>query len=133
MGKLLPQVLDGLTTSTGARFELVVLENSLFGPTVTTAGLLPGAAIEKALRGRREFDLALFPAEAVSDDLVFVDDVKVQALARRLPMPVRLSYDFADALTLLSPSRNRGSRSPDAVVAVRTERPGVRASPGDES
>lgn len=133
MGKLLPQVLEGLTTSTGAHFELLALENSLFGPTVTTAGLLPGAAIEQALRGRPEFDLALFPAEAVSDDLVFVDDVNVQALADRLPMPVRLSYDFADALTLLAPSRQRGSRSPEAVVAVRTDRPGVRASPGDAS
>ncbi|HEX4600604.1 MAG TPA: DUF512 domain-containing protein [Gemmatimonadales bacterium] len=98
MGRLLPQVLDALTTTTGAHFELIVVANTLFGPSVTTAGLLPGAAIEAALVERRDLDLALLPAEAVNDDLVFIDDHAADALARRVPMPLRLSYDFADAL-----------------------------------
>jgi len=75
-----------------------VVENTLFGSSVTTAGLLPGAAIERALVDRRDLDFVLLPAEAVNDDLVFVDDVEAHALAERLPMPVRLSYDFVDAL-----------------------------------
>jgi NifB/MoaA-like Fe-S oxidoreductase len=91
-------VLDGLATATGARFELVAVENTLFGASVTTAGLLPAAAIERALAARRDLDLALLPAEAVNDDLLFMDDVAAPALAERLPMPIRLSYDFADAL-----------------------------------
>jgi putative radical SAM enzyme (TIGR03279 family) len=98
MAPLLPQVLDDVSATTGASFELVVVENALFGPSVTTAGLLPGAAIEAALRERRDLDLALLPAEAVNDDLLFVDDVAAHTLADRVPMPVRLSYDFADAL-----------------------------------
>ncbi len=98
MGPLMPQVLDQLATATGARFELVVVENTLFGTSVTSAGLLPAAAIERALAGRRDLDFALLPAEAVNDDLRFMDDVAAAALAERLPMPIRLSSDFADVL-----------------------------------
>jgi putative radical SAM enzyme (TIGR03279 family) len=98
MGRLMPQVLDGLGAATGGRFELVTVENTLFGPSVTTAGLLPAAAIEAALRARPDLDFVLLPAEAVNDDLRFIDDVDVHDLADRLPSPVRLSYDFVDAL-----------------------------------
>src|SRR5439155_751102 len=69
MGPLMPQVLADVAAVTGGRFELVVVENALFGRSVTTAGLLPAAAIEKALRERRDLDLSLVPAEAVNDDL----------------------------------------------------------------
>jgi len=98
MGRLMPQVLDGLGAATGGRFELVIVENTLFGPSVTTAGLLPAAAIEAAVRARPDLDLVLLPAEAVNDDLRFIDDVDVHDLVARLPSPVRLSYDFVDVL-----------------------------------
>ncbi len=98
MGPLLPAVLEDLTAATSARFELVVIENTLFGPTVTTAGLLPAAAIERALAGRRDLDFVLLPAEATNDDLLFMDDVSADDLAVRLPVPMHLSYDFADVL-----------------------------------
>src|SRR2546425_1228644 len=99
MGLLMPQVLTDVAATTGGRFELVVVENTLFGPSVTTAGLLPGAAIARALTDRRDLAFVLLPAEAVNDDLVFVDDVRADDLAARVPMPVHLSYDFADVLT----------------------------------
>jgi len=98
MGALMPQVVTGLAVATGARFEILALENTLFGPSVTTAGLLPGGALLAALRERRDLDLVLLPAESVNDDLVFMDDVDAHALAAQLPMPIKLSYDFADAL-----------------------------------
>ena len=99
MGRLMPQVLHELGTATGGRFEIVLVENTLFGPSVTTAGLLPAAAIEAALRARADLDLVLLPAEAVNDDLVFIDDVRADDLAGRVGVPVRLSYDFVDVLT----------------------------------
>ena len=99
MGPLMPHVLVEVAATTGGRFELVVVENTLFGPSVTTAGLLPGAAVEGALAQRRDLDFVLLPAEAVNDDLVFVDDVSADDLAGRAPMPVHLSYDFVDVLT----------------------------------
>ena len=99
MGPLMPQVLADLAAATGARFEVLALENTLFGSSVTTAGLLPATAIRAALAPRADLDLALVPAEAVNDDLLFMDAVAAYDLAAGLPMPVRLSYDFADVLS----------------------------------
>jgi putative radical SAM enzyme (TIGR03279 family) len=98
MGPLMPQVVADLAAATGAQFEILPLENSLFGKTVTTAGLLPGKAVLEALRDRRDLDLALLPAESVNDNLLFMDDIEAHDLAAQLPMPIKLSYDFADAL-----------------------------------
>ena len=98
MGPLMPQVAADLSAATGAHFEILPLENTLYGPSVTTAGLLPGNAVLAALRDRTDLDFALLPAESVNDDLLFMDDLEAHDLAAQLPMPVRLSYDFADAL-----------------------------------
>jgi len=99
MGPLMPQIVPDLERTTGAHFEVLALENTLFGPSVTTAGLLPGKAIRAALEDRRDLDLALLPAESVNDDLLFMDDLEAHDLASNLPMPIRLSYDFVDSLT----------------------------------
>src|SRR2546423_12077981 len=99
MDPLMPRVLADVAATTDGGFDLVVVENSLFGSSVTTAGLLPGAAIERALCDRRDLDFVLLPAEAVNDDLVFVDDVSAGELAERVPCPLHLSYSFADVLT----------------------------------
>jgi len=99
MAPLMPQVLEPLSAATGARFEIVALENSLYGSSVTTAGLLPGHAFRRALQHRADLDLALLPAEAVNDDLLFMDDLSADDIAAGVPMPIRLSYDFVDVLT----------------------------------
>ncbi len=98
MGRLLPDVLGPLTQATGARFELLALENSLFGPRVTTAGLLPGRAMLEALGPLEGFDLALIPGESLNDRELFIDDLSLERLASALPMPVRPSRTFVDAL-----------------------------------
>jgi putative radical SAM enzyme (TIGR03279 family) len=98
MARLMPGVLAPLAAATGAIVELIPVENTLFGPRVTTAGLVPGAAIARALAGRSDLDLALVPGEAVNEDGWFIDDFSVEALAAGVPVPVRLSRDFADAL-----------------------------------
>jgi putative radical SAM enzyme (TIGR03279 family) len=98
MGPLLPQIVPDLERTTGARFEILALANTLFGSSVTSAGLLPGSGILAALKDRRDLDLALLPAESVNDDLLFMDDLEAHDLAAQLPMPIKLSYDFADAL-----------------------------------
>jgi len=98
MGELMPTVIASLERATGGRFECVAVENSYFGPTVTTAGLLPGGALTAALASRRDYDLALLPAEAVNEDGIFVDDTSLASLVAASPVPVRLSYHFTDAL-----------------------------------
>jgi len=99
MAPLMPQVIETLASETGAVFEVLALKNQLFGTSVTTAGLLPGAAFRDVLRDRRDLDLALLPAEAVNDDLRFMDDLDAHALAAQVPMEIRLSHDFADVLS----------------------------------
>jgi putative radical SAM enzyme (TIGR03279 family) len=98
MGKLMPMIFPKLEEATGATFELAVLENSFYGPSVTCAGLLPGEAFMQALKDRRDVDLALLPAESVNEDGLFVDDVLLSSLEATAPMPVALSYHFTDAL-----------------------------------
>jgi NifB/MoaA-like Fe-S oxidoreductase len=98
MAPLMPELLDQLTAATGATFVLIPMENSLFGPTTTTAGLLVGADIRRALAGRHDLDLALIPAETINDDGLFLDDESFVAVRESLPMPVYPSYDFIDAL-----------------------------------
>lgn len=98
MGRLMPAVLPTLAAATGARYELVVVENTLFGASVTSAGLLPGRDLLRALAGRDQFDLALLPAESVNDRGRFLDDVTAEELVRSAPTEVRFSYEFSDAL-----------------------------------
>jgi putative radical SAM enzyme (TIGR03279 family) len=100
MAPLMPALLAQLREQTGAAFELIPMVNSLFGPTVTTAGLLVGADIRRALAGRDDLDMALIPAETINDAGVFLDDESFVALREELPMPVYPSYDFVDALAL---------------------------------
>lgn len=95
---IMPELLAQLTEATGASFEMIETENSLFGPTVTTAGLLVGADIRRALDGRADLDLALIPAETINQDGIFLDDESFVAVRESLPMPVYPSYDFIDVL-----------------------------------
>jgi putative radical SAM enzyme (TIGR03279 family) len=98
MAPLMPELLDKLHDVTGANFEIIVAENSLFGPTTTTAGLLVGADITRVLQDRHDLDIALIPAETINDNGVFLDDASFVAVREALPMPVYPSYDFIDVL-----------------------------------
>ncbi len=100
MANLMPPLLEQITGVTGAAFELIVAENSLFGPTTTTAGLLVGADIRRALDGRMDLDMALIPAECINDNGVFLDDEAFITLREQFAMPVYPSYDFIDVLAL---------------------------------
>jgi putative radical SAM enzyme (TIGR03279 family) len=100
MAPLLPQVLADIAEASGASVELIAVENTLFGPSVTTAGLLPGRAIQAAIAGRHDLDLILVPGEAVNDDGLFMDDFAFRELVAGQKAEVRLSKRFSDALPL---------------------------------
>ncbi|MEP7345073.1 MAG: DUF512 domain-containing protein [Gemmatimonadaceae bacterium] len=107
MSALLPAMLDDLHQKTGAHFELIVVTNSLFGPTVTTAGLLTGQDIRQALDGRVDLDAALIPAETINEEGVFLDDVRFEEMRKLLPVPTFASYDFVDTLPQLDTLTHR--------------------------
>jgi len=98
MAPLMRPLLERLSDASGAEFELIVAQNSLFGPTITTAGLLVGKDILAALGGRHDLDIALIPAETINEDGVFLDDYSLAIVRESLPMPVFPSYDFIDVL-----------------------------------
>ncbi len=98
MGRLMPQVMAPLEEASGARLELIVVSNGLFGPRVTTAGLLPGQSIAEALAARNDLDLILLPGESLNDDFLFIDNMSADELAAAVPVPLRFSKDFSDAL-----------------------------------
>ena len=113
MAPLMPELLAQLAGATGARFDLIAAENSLFGPTTTTAGLLVGADIRRVLGDRTDLDLALIPAETINEDGLFLDDGRFIEVREELPMPVYPSYDFID---VLSPERQHAVRVSEIVV-----------------
>jgi putative radical SAM enzyme (TIGR03279 family) len=98
MAPLMKPLLEQLSEASGADFTLIVAENSLFGPTITTAGLLVGKDILTALGDRHDLDIALIPAETINEDGVFLDDYTLDAVRQSLPMPIFPSYDFIDVL-----------------------------------
>ncbi len=100
MMPLMPPLLLQLAAATGATFELIHAENSLFGPTTTTAGLLVGADIRRVLGARTDLDMALIPAETINENGLFLDDELFAAVREEFSMPVYASYDFIDVLEL---------------------------------
>ncbi len=99
MAPLMPELLEALSEATGAHFQLIVAENSLFGPTTTTAGLLVGADIRRVLENRdADLDLALIPAECLNDENLFLDDQSFSDLCAVISIPIFPSYDFLDVL-----------------------------------
>lgn len=110
MAPLMPALLDQLHVATGAIFELIPTTNSLFGPTTTTAGLLVGADIRRALAGRADLDLALIPAESINENGLFLDEESFAAVRESFPMPVYPSYDFIDVLEHESSPTTAGAR-----------------------
>jgi putative radical SAM enzyme (TIGR03279 family) len=98
MAALMPLVLEPLSAAIGADFSLIAVTNTLFGSSVTSAGLLPGHAIREALANRSDLDLALVPGEALNDNGLFIDNLSLTDLLGQVPMGVEPSKYFADAI-----------------------------------
>lgn len=76
---------ERIAARTGATVETVRAENRLFGPLVTTAGLLGGADHLEALGPYADFDLGLISRTAINDDDLFLDDWSLVELRAALP------------------------------------------------
>jgi putative radical SAM enzyme (TIGR03279 family) len=98
MAPLMPMVLEPLRQLTRASFDLIPVVNTLFGASVTTAGLLPGTAMQHALRDRSDLDLVLLPGESLNDEELFIDSMSLEAFQAGIPALARPSKDFVDAL-----------------------------------
>lgn len=85
MARHLAELADEIADATGARIETAPVVNELYGPMVTTAGLLGGGDHLRALEPYRDFDLALFSRTALNDDDLFLDDMRLDELRAAIP------------------------------------------------
>jgi putative radical SAM enzyme (TIGR03279 family) len=98
MAEVFGSFVPAVRERTGALLDVIGVENTMFGPTVNTAGLLPGRAVRAAVAGRGH-DVVLLPAEALNDSGCFVDDLPLVELVRALsPAHVAPAHELISAL-----------------------------------
>jgi putative radical SAM enzyme (TIGR03279 family) len=100
MGEVITPFGERIARQTGARVDVLPVVNSMFGATVTTAGLLPGRAIADAIRRGGDYDVVIIPAESLNDSGLFVDDVALDTL-RELFGTTRIEAGYELIETLL--------------------------------
>ena len=102
MGPFFERMSPAIATRMECAVEVLVAENRYFGPSVTIAGLLPGADILRAASDSTGGDLVLLPGEALNDDGLFIDGVPLAEVAAQLsPAIVRSGIEVVE--TLASP------------------------------
>jgi putative radical SAM enzyme (TIGR03279 family) len=84
MAPMIERLAVRLAGQSHANVEVVAVTNEYFGPTVTTAGLLAGRDIAAALERAGHFDIVLLPAEALNDDVLFIDSMPLAELEAAL-------------------------------------------------
>jgi putative radical SAM enzyme (TIGR03279 family) len=103
MAPVLRPLARRLSEASGARVEVVAVENSYFGSTVTTAGLLPGSAVLLTLLKRGPYDGVMLPRESLNDDALFVDNVSLNEVVSRLePARVVTGTELTSTIAELS-------------------------------
>jgi putative radical SAM enzyme (TIGR03279 family) len=106
---ILQRCIEQWNRLSGANLKICAVENRFLGKKITVAGLLAGADIMDALKNSNPGDFIIIPEEALSSkDRIFVDDLSLRDLSRKLGKPVyasgRTMRDFFKLLTKLSVS-----------------------------
>lgn len=104
-GMLIAPLLSRLATDMASLLEIDLrvapIENRLFGPRVTVSGLLPGADIIDALRGRDLGDLVVLPRHALDHDgALFLDSITPTDVSAALKTPAAFASTLSDLLSL---------------------------------
>jgi putative radical SAM enzyme (TIGR03279 family) len=83
-GLISEAVVPRLARVQGLDVRLTVAPNTLYGRSVTVAGLLSGNCVYSALKEQNRPDLVLLPPDITNADGVFLDDMSVPELSERL-------------------------------------------------
>ena len=92
---------EKLEAGGSVRAEVRVIRNRLLGRSVTTAGLLAGRDVARALRGSDVGELVLVPAAAVREGEGFLDGMTLEELSRSVCAPVLPADSPREALAVL--------------------------------
>jgi NifB/MoaA-like Fe-S oxidoreductase len=79
------------------RAEVCVVPNGLLGRSVTTAGLLAGRDVARALRRRKVADLMIMAGTAVREGDGFIDGMTLEELSEQAGAPVVAATTPAEA------------------------------------
>lgn len=104
MAPFLGDRAGALAGATGAEVSVRTVENSMFGSSVTIAGLLPGRdLLDAATRDpAREGDVVLLPREALNGDELFIDSMPLESFIRAAaPATVISGYEVTECLRSL--------------------------------
>ena len=81
---VLRPIVDRLNEIRNLRIDLIPVENSLFGPQVTVAGLLTGRDFRESMKKIEAEVEVLIPRSSLRDgDEVFLDDLSLSELMTR--------------------------------------------------
>lgn len=94
---LISQLAKRASAACGAHIDVYCAENQTFGRSITVAGLLCGADIEAAVKGKPLGEALLVPESAVREG-VFLDDMTVEQLSEKLGVPVIPAGDMAQMI-----------------------------------
>ncbi len=101
IGPTLSQLAFEMAQLTGMKLEVTAVENRLFGARVTVSGLLAGADIIDALRGRDLGDIVVLPRHALDYAAsLFLDDLTPDDVSKALNRPVGFASALSGLLTL---------------------------------
>jgi len=104
---ILRTVLARLRQVPGASVNQITVKNSLFGPSVTVAGLLAGQDILKAIKGKRLGSVLVIPANALKEDEgIFLDNLKLADVETATSVPIRTANTFSDLVSLFKTPRS---------------------------
>ncbi len=96
----------------GLKVEVRAVENRFFGPNITVSGLLTGRDLAAALTDPPPGEAVLVPAAALRHEGdLFLDDLSLQELSRKIDRPVFATGDAASFLAaLLGKTENAGNQ-----------------------
>jgi putative radical SAM enzyme (TIGR03279 family) len=99
--ELVKLLAEKLEAGKSVRAEVCVVRNRLLGRSITTAGLLAGRDIARALKQRELGDVVLAPASAVREGEGFLDGMTVERLSRVVGVPVLIAGSPRQAVAAL--------------------------------
>ena len=92
--KAVRRFISRLNTVKNLTVKPIVVENNLFGSSVTVTGLLAGHDITQAIKKKSRCDVYFLPENSLRYGEVFIDDVSLAQLRKTFPSSVFLIGDI---------------------------------------